>query len=419
MERRADAELQDIGVRLSADHDHLVGQLTKAMADRIPELPHDPALVDLLAGSTGSNLETLAHVLRGRVPISDVHAPPAAVEYARRLAQRGTAPTALLRAYRVGQQLVLEWTNELVAARVGDRELPLATALEAMHEFTDISFRYIDSVSEEVALAYQEERDRWLANRGAVRRAMVDGLLRGERVDIGAAESALGHRLRQHHLGVVAWVEGAGETADLSAAERLLTTIAQGLGAAAPLVVPRDRATAWAWLGLGRSPDVDLAALSEVVRDAGGDVRIAVGGVAPGEDGFRATHEEAVAAQRVAEVGQCPGGQVTSYADPEVRAAALLVHDLPATRRLVRRALGDLAGEDEASGRLRETLLAFVDSRESYVATAARVHLHKNTIKYRIDRAIEARGKPLTEDRLDLELALIACKRLGPEVLPA
>lgn len=419
MERRADAELQDIGVRLSVQHEALVARLTDAMAERIPELPHDPALVDLLAGSTGSNLETLAHVLRGRVPIADVHAPPAAVEYARRLAQRGTTPTALLRAYRVGQQLVLEWTNELVAARVGDREIPLATALEAMHEFTDISFRYIDSVSEEVAIAYQEERDRWLANRGAVRRAMVDGLLRGERLDIGAAEAALGHRLRQHHLGVVAWVNGTDAAADLSGAERLLTAIAQRLGVGAPLVVPRDRATAWAWLGIGRSDEVDLAVVQEVLRDAGGEVRIALGGVAPGETGFRSTHEEAVAAQRVAEVGQCPPGQLTAFSDPEVRAAALLVRDLPATRRLVRRALGDLAGDDEASGRLRETLLAFVDARESYVATAARVHLHKNTIKYRVDRAIEARGKPLAEDRLDLELALIACKRLGPEVLHA
>ncbi|WP_246087002.1 helix-turn-helix domain-containing protein [Nocardioides humi] len=66
---------------------------------------------------------------------------------------------------------------------------------------------------------------------------------------------------------------------------------------------------------------------------------------------------------------------------------------------------------------MRETLLAFVEERESYVATAVRVHLHKNTVKYRVDRAVEARGKPLGDERLDLELALIACKWLAPEVL--
>lgn len=414
-----DATLTAIGVELSAQVDDLVGRLTEAMAERIPELPHDPALVDLLQGSTGSNLETVAHLLRGRVPLADVRAPSAAVEYARRLAQRGTAPSALLRAYRLGQQLVLQWCTDLIAERVADAALALAT----VHELTDITFRYIDTVAEEVTGAYQVERDRWLANRSAVQRETVDALLRGDRIDLAAAESALGYRLRQHHLGAVLWVDGSDRDRDLTSAERLVSRISQRIGVAGahPLFIPRDRAIAWAWIPIGRTAAVDLtesvAEVDRVLAAEGDGVHVALGTVGAAETGFGATHAEALSAQAVAEIGRRTSERAVCFAEAGVRAASLLVRDLDATRRLVDGTLGALAEDGEAAARLRETLLMLMEERESYVATAARMHLHKNTVKYRVDRALEARGKPLSEDRLDLELALIACAWLGPAVL--
>ena len=44
--------------------------------------------------------------------------------------------------------------------------------------------------------------------------------------------------------------------------------------------------------------------------------------------------------------------------------------------------------------------------------------LHKNTVHYRIRKAEEILGRPLQESRLDVELALSACRWLGPAVLP-
>ncbi|TQK69643.1 MULTISPECIES: CdaR family transcriptional regulator [unclassified Nocardioides] len=406
-----ETELQGIAVVMAGRHAELTDELVRAFGERIPELPKDPALVELLHGSSGSNLETLAHLLRGHMPVSEIQAPAAAVEYARRLAQRGTSPSALLRAYRLGQQLVLAWATEEIEARVGD---PLL-ALQTSSLLTQTSFEYVDAVSENVVEAYQEERERWLANRSAVQRETLEALLRDERLDLAAAESSLGYRLRQHHLALVLWTApGAG---DLAAAERTVVAIAERLGAGHPLFVPRDRETAWAWVPIGRAGEADLAAVDELVAAKGGGVSVAVGPIGAGEPGFRSSHLGAAAAQEVAQLGQHPAGRVIRHDDPTVRAAALLARDLPATRALVRRALGDLAEDTDGAARLRETLLAFVEERESYVATAARVHLHKNTVKYRVDRAIEARGKPLGEERLDLELALIACKWLAPEVL--
>jgi DNA-binding PucR family transcriptional regulator len=406
-----ETELQGIAVLLAGRHAELTDELVKAFGERIPELPKDPALVELLHGSSGSNLETLAHLLRGHMPASEIQAPAAAVEYARRLAQRGTSPSALLRAYRLGQQLVLAWATEEIAARVGD---PLL-ALQTSNLLTQTSFEYVDAVSEDVVEAYQEERERWLANRSAVQRETLEALLRDERIDLAGAESSLGYRLRQHHVALVLWTAaGAG---DLAAAERTVGAIAERLGAGHPLFVPRDRETAWAWVPIGRAGEADLTGVDEIVAATGGGVSVAVGPIGAGEPGFRISHLGAAAAQEVAQLGQHPTGGVIRHDDPTVRAAALLARDLRSTRALVRRALGDLAEDTDGAARLRETLLAFVEERESYVATAARVHLHKNTVKYRVDRAIEARGRALGEERLDLELALIACKWLAPEVL--
>ncbi|WP_188113409.1 helix-turn-helix domain-containing protein [Nocardioides humilatus] len=407
----AETELQAVGILLAERSGDLTAYLVGEFGDRIPELPKDPALVDLLNGSAGSNLENLAHLLRGHIPIDQVRAPAAAIEYARRLAQRSTPPSALLRAYRLGQQLILRWANDEISRRVPDQAL----ALQASHLLTETSFQYVDAVSEDVMGAYQTERERWLANRSAVQREIVDTLLRGERLELATAEATLGYRLHQHHLGLVLWTDGSDD--GLRESEHLLARLAQRVGSGGhPLFVPRDRDTAWAWLPVGPSGVVDLAAVGEVMRTATKGTRVALGGAEAGEPGFRATHLAAAAAHRVAQLGHSVE-PVVSYVDPTVRAAALLAGDLGSTRFMVARTLGGLAADTDGAARLRDTLLAFVEDRESYVATAARMHLHKNTVKYRVDRAVEVRGKPVSEDRLDLELALIACKWLGPEVL--
>jgi DNA-binding PucR family transcriptional regulator len=94
-----------------------------------------------------------------------------------------------------------------------------------------------------------------------------------------------------------------------------------------------------------------------------------------------------------------------------------LAGDLESARRLVATSLGRLAGDSEQAERLRHTVQVFLAEKGSYLATAERLHLHKNTVKYRVDKAMEGRGRPVAEDRFDLELALMACDRLGPAVL--
>jgi len=71
----------------------------------------------------------------------------------------------------------------------------------------------------------------------------------------------------------------------------------------------------------------------------------------------------------------------------------------------------------ERNDGLRETARVFLESSGSFTATAERLFLHRNTVQYRIRQAEELRGRPFSDGRLDVELALAACHVLGPPVL--
>jgi DNA-binding PucR family transcriptional regulator len=142
---------------------------------------------------------------------------------------------------------------------------------------------------------------------------------------------------------------------------------------------------------------------------------VALGEPGDGVEGFRRTHSQALAAQAVALAAGPRGPRVTAFA--EIRPIALMAGELDATRAWVQETLGALAIDDERHARLRATLRVFLSTGGSYTATAERLTLHKNTVHYRVSRAEEMRGRPISPDRLDVELALPACDSLGSAVL--
>jgi DNA-binding PucR family transcriptional regulator len=66
---------------------------------------------------------------------------------------------------------------------------------------------------------------------------------------------------------------------------------------------------------------------------------------------------------------------------------------------------------------LRETLRVFLGTGSSNKAAADQLHLHINTVKYRVNSAVKRRGRPITDDRLDVEVALLLCHWFGTAVL--
>lgn len=192
-----------------------------------------------------------------------------------------------------------------------------------------------------------------------------------------------------------------------------MTTIAQRAGCPAkPLFVPCDEASAWVWLPL----HADGSPADEVPgATPDGPVRVALGEPADGIDGFRSTHRQAVLAQTVALAAGPAGRVVTAFAD--IRPIALMATDVDAVRAWVLDTLGELTVDDAQHERLRTTLRVFLSTGGSYTATANRLMMHRNTVHYRVNRAEEIRGRSFHDDRLGVELALLACEQLGATVL--
>lgn len=61
----------------------------------IPQLRSDKRVLALLESSVAENVGTMLHILQHSIDLEKVHAPAAAEEYARRLAQRGVPIAAL------------------------------------------------------------------------------------------------------------------------------------------------------------------------------------------------------------------------------------------------------------------------------------------------------------------------------------
>lgn len=379
----------------------------------IPQLRGDRIILDTLKASVEENVATLLHGFENDMPLDVVDGPAAALDYARRLAQRNVPISSLVRSYRLGHFRFLQWCLDELRRQGPDEDVCTAT----VRLMLELSFGYIDRVSERVTEVYQLERDRWLLGQTAVRAVRVREILAEKHVEADSAESALGYRIRQHHhVGLILWLPRrplGGE--GLARLDRLTGRIAEKVNCSTePLFAAREETLAWAWLPFRSPRGLSWDALANAVEDGDPTARAAVGEVEPGVEGFRRTHRQAVRAQELA-MAAGPGARVTFYA--QVAPIALMCTNIEDTRAWVWGVLGALAVDDEYCARLRETLQTFLATGCSYTATASRQILHKNTVQYRIRRAEETLGRPLQEQRRDLELALLAVQYLGSSFL--
>ena len=102
---------------------------------------------------------------------------------------------------------------------------------------------------------------------------------------------------------------------------------------------------------------------------------------------------------------------VTIVRGKEIDSHVLLLASVPdEVRRLfARRVLGGVLAYDEGHGTdLLATLVAYLDCSASWSRTAQRLHLHVNSVRYRISRVEQLTGRNLSQlpDRVDIFLAL-------------
>ncbi len=432
----------DVAANMERDLDANSAEVKELLESHFPEMRGDRHWADLLRASIASNVETVLHALRHGIPAGGISPPAAAAEFARRMAQHEVPVEVLVRSYRMGlaamQDGFLRRMTVLLtgpgapgdAAERGRRAEP-EVILAAVRHTLRLSYEYIDSITEQLTGIYCEERDRWHTGGNSLRveqvRRVLDG--DGER----DAASYLHYDLDQAHIAAVLWLpEDADRAGGPGTLERAVRSLGGIVGAAgAPLAVTADELSVWAWYPLDQITGMLLdggrvRAAWDRAPDAAGRsprpgprVSVALGTVGQGIDGFRRSHEHAMLARSVAAMADRPAGRATGYDEPGLSAVAMLCTDLRATSSWVAETLGPLADDDESAARLRETIRMFYLHGASHKSAATALHLHANTVKYRIRRAEEMLGRPLQQNRSSIELAVLICYWLGSEVLVA
>ena len=139
--------------------------------------------------------------------------------------------------------------------------------------------------------------------------------------------------------------------------------------------------------------------------------RVLVGISSPvGHTGLRGAAEEASHARRL---GERRTGRTCVVAGEEIALHQLLLAGVPEElrRSLRRRLLGPVLDYDAVHGSdLVGTLRVFLDCSGSWTAAAARLHVHVNTLRYRVGRVEDLLGVDLSDfaERVNLYLALQA-----------
>jgi hypothetical protein len=188
---------------------------------RLAETAEPSTTLQLLRDTVSSNIDTLFSAIRHRIPVNHIEPPAAALEYARRLAQRDVSANALVRAYRLGHEAVLQIALEEIRLSELDPKLSLGV----YELIARVSFGYIDRISQLVVATYQDERDRWLANRNTMRASRVRDLVAGADVDVDAMVTAIRYPLRRLHVALVVWCQESDSGDELTAMERFVQNL--------------------------------------------------------------------------------------------------------------------------------------------------------------------------------------------------
>lgn len=371
--------------------ERVIGLLNDEILASNPLIAKDPELQAALDASSRAQLRAFISSL---IDTRGVRPPEEAFVLARSIAAKGGELAALLQVYRTGQQAALRYLQDV--ARTVD--VPSEVLVPALLKVWSHSVDWFALSVEQLIGAYGEERERWLRGALTRRTQTVELILAGHDVDLDEATNQLGHPLRRQQIAVVLWsAEGSLDPDPMTTLESAAHRLASALGAARPLVVPAEPNVAWAWLATDRPP-----ALPEALAglDLPAAVRVAVGTPGRGVDGFRDSHRDALAASDLADVVT---GPVIYHGDVEL--VSLLSRDRVALAAFVARELGPLGAHDPTTAKLRETVQAHLDGGVD--AAAQRLGVHRNTVRYRLNQAEELLGRPISERRRELEIALL------------
>jgi hypothetical protein len=383
----------------------------RGLAPRVAQViePEIPALTGEMLDTIGREVPEYARPLEGsfgrgiRVGVSEalrqfvalVRDPDAGREQSREVYvalgrgefRQGRSLDSLQAAYRVGARVA--W-RRLGAAGL---RANLDSAVIAL--LAEAIFAYIDELSADSVEGYAEARAAEEGERQRRRRELVGLLLReppAEPADLEAATSAAGWALPRNAAALACPEEDLGRLAGRLGPDALVSALdgtgcvllpdPEGPGRPAEL----DRAAAQTLAALGPAgPPAALSLSWRLARDA----------LRAGEAGAIDVDGLVRADQHLAELLLFEGGALV---------------DLIAARRLG--PLRDLT--PGARQRLEQTALAYLSNKANAAATARALHLHPQTVRYRLARLRELLGGVLDDPDAHFELEAALRRRARP-----
>lgn len=302
----------------------------------------------------------------------------------------------VIRNVHTGQEFLIQ---ELIDAIAGI--VPADDRVAAISRMTrDVTACWSYFIAQ-IGVEYRRQQDEWSKSAEGHRSRLVQSLLQSKNADVDETSRALKYDLSQEHVGCRVWFVGLDpEAVRLFDLMSLAHEIATATESSSHLAMTFSGHRIELWLGAPRRPPAEVLGHGRWPLS----LRAAFGTPQRGVAGFVSTHDEAVAASRVAQ--RSPSlGRVVSYADVEL--LSLLTADPERARAFVSRTLGPIVGDDARSRELRETLRAWIDSAQSVAATSQALYLHRNTVNYRLRQLTELLGdhRDLTALRCALAIA--------------
>lgn len=247
---------------------------------------------------------------------------------------------------------------------------------------------------------------------------ILDGALRSE-ISLGQQLKRLGHDIEQPHIALI--VRSNNEDGVSRVRTRRWSMLEDGVHRAASRLGAKVL-----WRVRGSSAEViwpvaDGSRIQQIAETLQSDVRAAlgqggvqeavsvgVGRAGTGFEGVRQSHHEARQALTLGKRVH-GAGQVTLFDQLGVYRLIFAAEHLPETQGFLDETLGSLIAYDLKHGaELVRTLEAFFEANCSPKETAQRLHVHRNTVLYRLDRIAAIMGIDLNDPdtRLRLHLAL-------------
>jgi len=354
------------------------------------------------------NVEAVFRVLLASLPEGRPAQPadfPITREQAFHRSEQGVSLADFLSAFRIGQRTLGQRLLDMLRDDPPARNAALAVVGHLM--------QLIEVGSTVAAEAYLEAQQHQLADDDRVRRDLLEDLLARRELPPGPKQD----QLRLAGLGpatslLVAAAVPVASVAGEAVLRDAVAALRTGRGRVAGLTVVRQDEIVGVLPVPARGPATVLANLQRVVAALQRrQVPLAVGlsTVHTGLEEVPEAYAEACVARDG--LGDRPG----VIALPDLSSFDyLLLRDDETARRLVRPRLRVFVEEDAARGSvLIETLAEYVACDLNAKTAARRLHLHVNTVYYRLDRIAERTGSDLRSFTGVLEL-LIAVRLGGP-----